>query len=236
MKIKESSPFAVVTGASSGIGFELAHCCAEAGFDLLIVADEPRIHEGAVELRQLGSSVVSVEADLATPSGVKAVLTATRGRPVDALLANAGHGLGRAFLDLSFDEIRRVIDTNVTGTLYLVHSIGQGMRTQGGGRILITGSIAGFIPGTYQAVYKGTKALLDSFSSALCAELTESGIIVSCLVPGTIEAYLSERIDMLGNRIVAVDKRQSAQELAKMGFDAMMSGAKGVVRLAQPVA
>ena len=99
------------------------------------------------------------------------------GRAVDSLLANAGRGLGDAFLDQKFERIRRVIDTNVTGTLYLIHKVGREMRERGSGRILITGSIAGFMPGTFQAVYNGTKALLDSFAFALRAELKDSGVI-----------------------------------------------------------
>jgi short-subunit dehydrogenase len=157
-------PFAVVTGASSGIGFELAKCCAANGFDLLIAADESSIQQAATQLRATGAMVDALQVDLATMEGVDALYAAAKGRPVAALLANAGRGLGRAFLDQDFAEIRRVIDTNVTGTLYLVQRVGREMRSRGVGRILITGSIAGFMPGTYQAVYNGTKALLDSFS------------------------------------------------------------------------
>jgi len=167
----QANPLAVVTGASSGIGLELARCCARQGFDLLIAADEPAISGVASELRQTGISVEFVQADLATMEGVDRLYAAIATRPVAALLANAGHGLGHAFLDQNFADIRHVIDTNVTGTLYLIHKVGRDMRARHEGRILITGSIAGFMPGTYQAVYNGTKALLDSFSFALRAEL-----------------------------------------------------------------
>ena len=102
--------------------------------------------------------------------GVDQLYAAVSGaRPVEALLANAGRGLGKGFLDQDFDEVRHVIDTNITGTLYLLQKVGRDMRARDQGRILITGSIAGFMPGTYQAVYNGTKAFLDSFSFALRA-------------------------------------------------------------------
>src|SRR3954452_19049777 len=108
-------PLAVVTGASAGIGYELAKICARNGFDLLVAADQPEIHEAAQEFRTLGGEVEAVEADLATLEGVDRLYQAARGRPVDALLANAGHGLGGAFLDQDFSQARHVIDTNITG-------------------------------------------------------------------------------------------------------------------------
>src|SRR3954462_380187 len=134
--------FAIVTGASTGIGLELAKCCAREGFDLLIAADEPEIEPAASEIRALGAMVETVQADLSTMEGVDALYEASKriGRPVDALLANAGRGLGHAFLDQDFKQVRRVIDTNVTGTVYLTHRIGNEMRRRGAGRILITGS------------------------------------------------------------------------------------------------
>lgn len=155
--MNSSNMLAIVTGASSGIGFELARQCARNGFDLLIAADEPEIHEAARRLEAEGAVVQAVEVNLATTEGVDKLLATVGSRPIDALLANAGRGLGHAFVDQSFDDMRHVIDTNVTGTVYLIHKVARQMRSVGHGRILITGSIAGFMPGTYQAVYNGTK-------------------------------------------------------------------------------
>src|SRR5205823_7564101 len=132
----------------------------------------------ARDFRALGTLVDAIESDLATTQGVDEVVFAINSRSVKALLANAGHGLGHAFLDQDFEEARHVIDTNVTGTLYLIHKVGNEMRERGEGRILITGSIAGFMPGTYQAVYNGTKAFMDSFSFALREELQDFGVTV----------------------------------------------------------
>jgi uncharacterized protein len=163
----DTRPLAIVTGASSGIGYELAKCCAEQGFDLLVAADQPAIHAAAQDFRALGVAVEAVEADLATLEGVDKLYAATKGKLVEALLANAGHGLGHGFLDQDFDAVRHVIDTNITGTLYLIQQVGREMHARGRGHILITGSVAGFMPGAFQAVYGGTKAFLNSFSFAL---------------------------------------------------------------------
>ena len=221
-------PLAVVTGASTGIGYELAKQCAHQGFDLVVAADEPKIHVAAKDFEALGTSVIAVEADLATLEGVDRLCAACAGRPVDALLANAGRGLGKAFLDQDFADVMRVVDTNITGTIYLLQKVGLDMRGRGAGRILITGSIAGFIPGTYQAVYNASKAFLDSFSFALRAELKGSGVTVTCLMPGATETDFFERADMTDTKVGAGTKDDPA-DVAKIGFDAMMKGEGDVV-------
>jgi short-subunit dehydrogenase len=221
-------PLAIVTGASTGIGYELARCCAENGFDLLIAADEPAINDAAQAFRALGVSVDAVEADLATIEGVDKLYAEIEGRSVEALLANAGRGLGHGFLDQNFDDARHVVDTNITGTIYLIQKVGRDMRAQGRGRILITGSIAGFMPGTYQAVYNGTKAFLDSFSFALRAELKDTGVTVTCLMPGATETDFFERADMLDTK-VGQQKKDDPADVAKIGFEAMMKGEGDVV-------
>ena len=223
-----SKPFAIVTGASSGIGLELAAICAQEGFNLLVAADRPEIQEAAARFRGLGADVTAVEADLATTDGVDRLWSGIAGRPIDALVANAGHGLGRAFLDQDFADIRHVIDTNVTGTVYLVQLVGRAMRSRRQGRILLTGSIAGFMPGTYQAVYNGTKAFVDSFSFALRAELKDSGVTVTCLMPGATETDFFERADMLDTK-VGQAKKDNPADVARVGFDAMMRGDGDVV-------
>jgi len=223
-----SRPFAVVTGASSGIGYHLARLCAEHGHDLLIAADQPKVGAAADVFRGLGVEVDALEVDLATLDGVDRLVEAARGRPVDALLANAGHGLGKAFLDQDFAEARHVIDTNITGTIYLLHRLGRAMRARGQGRILLTGSIAGFIPGTFQAVYNGTKAFVDSFSFALRNELKDSGVTVSCLMPGPTDTEFFARADMLDTKVGA-DAKADPADVAKAGFEAMMKGEGDVV-------
>jgi short-subunit dehydrogenase len=220
--------FAIVTGASSGIGYELAKICAEHGFDLLVAADQAAINQAAEDFRRLGVNVEAVEADLATREGVDKPYAAANGRPVDALLANAGHGLGHAFLDQDFGEVRHVIDTNITGTIYLIQKVGRDMRARNTGRILITGSVAGFMPGSFQAVYNGTKAFIDSFSFALRNELKDTKITVTCLMPGPTDTEFFERADMLDTK-VGTQKKDDPADVAKVGFEAMMKGEGDVV-------
>lgn len=226
--LDKTKKLAVVTGASTGIGYELAKVCARNGFDLIVAADEDEIDNAAKSLRMEGVTVEAVKADLATTQGVDKLYDAVGNRSVDALLANAGRGLGKAFLDQDFGDVRRVVDTNITGTIYLVQKVGRDMRTRGEGKILITGSIAGFMPGTYQAVYNGTKAFLDSFSFAIRAELKDSGVTVTCLMPGATETDFFERADMLDTK-VGTQKKMDPAEVAKQGFKAMMDGDGDVV-------
>jgi short-subunit dehydrogenase len=221
-------PLAVVTGASSGIGYELAKLAAENGFDLVIAADRPEIVEAAQALRQADAWVDHLQADLATREGVEQLLQKVGDRPVDALMANAGHGLGDAFLDQPVEEWMHVINTNVTGTLYLVQRVGQGMRERDKGRILFTGSIAGLMPGTFQAVYNGTKAFIDSFSFALRNELKDTGVTVSVLMPGATDTDFFERAGMEDTKI-GQGKKDDPAMVAKVGFEAMMKGEGDVV-------
>lgn len=216
---------AVVTGASSGIGLELAKIAASEGYDLIIAADEPEILDAARKLRASGVVVDAIEADLSTEEGVDSFVerVTAAGKPIDLLMANAGRGLGHGFLDQSFAEARRVVDTNITGTIYLVHCLGNLMRSQGNGRILFTGSIAGFMPGTFQAVYNATKSFINSFSFALREELQGSGISVTCLMPGATDTRFFERAHLLDTAVGQADKDDPAA-VARVGFDAMMHG------------
>ncbi|MCZ7501552.1 SDR family NAD(P)-dependent oxidoreductase [Agrobacterium tumefaciens] len=227
---KSIKGLAVVTGASSGIGYELARCAARDGYNLIIVADEAEIETAATQLRAAGTEVEAVQADLSTQAGVEKLLSriATKEWPVDLLFANAGQGLGNGFLDQKMDAVQRVIATNISGTVALVHAIGSGMRQRGSGRILLTGSIAGFMPGTFQAVYNATKAFINSFSFALREELDGTGVTVTCLMPGATETAFFERADML-DTAVGKQKKDDPGFVAQIGYDAMMNGDGDVV-------
>lgn len=223
--------FAIITGASTGIGFELAHLAAQDGYDLLIVADEPLINAAGADLQQHGTEVRSIEADLSTIDGVDTLIAATNGRRVDILCANAGRGLGRGFLEQNPADWRHVIDTNIVGTLYLVQTVVKQMVATGEGKVMLTGSVAGFIPGTYQAVYNGTKAFIDSFADALRAELENEGheaITITNLMPGATETEFFDRAGM-GDTSVGTAKKDDPAKVARDGWTQMMKGGGDVV-------
>jgi uncharacterized protein len=222
---------AVVTGASSGIGLELARLCAHDNYDVIIAADDAAIATAAQELAASGATITPVQSDLSTPAGVDKLheVIGSLGRPVDVLIANAGRGLGHAFLDQDINEALKVAHTNIDGTIYLVYRIGREMRDRGRGKILITGSIAGLMPGSFQAVYNGTKAFLDSFSVALSNELKDSGVTVTCLLPGATATNFFERADMLDTKVGSDDSKADAADVAKTGYEAMKSGEISVV-------
>jgi short-subunit dehydrogenase len=221
--------FAIITGASTGIGFELAEIAAENGYDLLVVADEPLIDAAARDFQQHGVTVDSIEADLATIEGVDRLLDAAQGRRIDLLCANAGRGLGRDFLSQAVTDWRRVVDTNITGTVYLLQRVLQQMVAQGEGKVLITGSIAGFIPGSFQAVYNGSKAFIDSFADALRNELKdEKGITITTLMPGATETEFFDRADMMDTK-VGQQEKDDAGKVARDGWNALMKGDAHIV-------
>mgnify|MGYP002777124525 FL=1 len=221
-----ANKLAIVTSASTGIGLEIARLAATEGYDLLVAADTPFV-DAAPALKSEGVSVETIEADLATEQGVKQLLDRLGGRPVDVLVANAGHGLGGAFIEQSPQDWQHVINTNVTGTLLLIQPIARRMAERGEGKILITGSIAGHLAGSFQAVYNGTKAFIDSFSAALGNELKDTGVTVTCLKPGATETEFFERADMEDTK-VGQAKKDDPADVAKTGWDAMTSGQTAV--------
>ena len=222
-------PLAVVTGASSGIGYHLACCAAEKGYDLVVAADMP-LDEAVGDFQALGAAQVNaVQVDLASQGGIEELCSALQGREVDLLMANAGHGLGGAFLEQDFRDIQHVIDTNITGTLFLLQQVARGMVARGQGRILITGSIAGFLPGSFQAVYNGSKAFIDNFALALRNEIKDSGVTVSLLMPGATDTDFFIRADMLDTKVGADMKKDDPKDVARIGFDAMLKGEADVI-------
>lgn len=215
---------AIVTGASTGIGRALADCAAKAGYDLILVADESLIHAAATEL-----GAVAVEADLSTPEGVERLLAAADDRAIDVLCANAGTGMGGAFMDQDFATWRHIVDTNITGTFLLVQRVLAGMIARGSGRVLVTGSIAGYVPGPFNAVYNATKAFTDNFTEALRNELKDvEGVTLTTLMPGATDTEFFARADMLDTKIGQAPKADPAK-VAQDGWEAMLAGKGHIV-------
>jgi uncharacterized protein len=224
-------PFAVVTGASSGIGFELAKQCVEHGFDVLICADqEARLQEAAERLRAAGTRVDTVRADLATYEGNETLAHAVRaaGRPVDALLLNAGIGVNGKFVETNLDEELRLIGLNCAAVVHAAKRILPDMVAHGSGRVLITGSILSTAPSPFMAVYGASKAFDMSFAEALRVELKDTGVTVTVLQPGATDTDFFERADM-EDTVVAQMKKDDPADVAKEGFAAMMKGKDSVV-------
>jgi uncharacterized protein len=222
-----SRKLAIVTGASSGIGLEIAKLAAHDGYDLIVAADTPFVEAGPA-LKELGVNVNQIEADLASQQGLDQLLTQIGDRPVDVLVANAGHGLGHGFLDQDPKEWMHVLNTNVTGTLLLIQPIVRRMVERGEGKVLITGSIAGHMAGSFQAVYNGSKAFIDSFAAALNEELRDSGVTVTCLKPGATETEFFHRAE-LDDTKVGQAKKDDPADVAKTGWEAMKNGEPAVI-------
>jgi uncharacterized protein len=221
----QSTKLAVITGASSGIGLELARIAAGDGYDLIISSDTTEIELAATHLRALGVEVTTCQADLGTIEGVEQLYRAVvgTGRSVDVLMANAGRGLGKGFVDQDFADIEKVINLNVVGTTYLLHRFLQDMKARNAGRVLVTGSIAGVMPGSFQAVYNATKAYVNSLTFAIRNELKDTDVTLTVLMPGPTDTDFFETADLMDTK-VGQDKKQPADQVARSGYDAMMRG------------
>ena len=230
MTSTESKPLAVVTGASSGIGRELAKQLAKNGFDLLVNAEDDRLDAAAAELRGYGARVRAVRADLRTAEGVEKVYTAVTalGRPVDVVALNAGVGQGGAFLDNDLADELDIIDLNITSTVRLAKRILRDMAVRGEGKVLITSSITATVPGSCQAVYNASKSFLQSFGAALQSELKDTRITITVLTPGPTETDFFRRAGMQGTKVGASSKDDPAR-VAEQGFRALVKGDARVV-------
>jgi short-subunit dehydrogenase len=222
---------AVVTGASSGIGFELAKVFAEEGFDLIVAAEDEELDSACGELNQVGRVVDSLRVDLSRPEGVEALyekITAD-GRPIDALALNAGIGAGGDFArETSLSKELRLIDLNVRSTVHLCKLVLADMVERDAGRILFTSSVASTMPGAYQAVYNASKSFVQSFAEAIRNEMKETGVTITALMPGPTDTEFFERAEMEDTKVGAGEKDDPAQ-VARQGFDALMGGRQKVV-------
>ena len=224
-----SRPLALVTGASSGIGLELARQFASHGFDLVIAAEGLDIADAGRQLADLGVEVEDVRVDLATAEGVELLwsrVTAV-GRPLDAAALNAGIGRGGPFAQTPLEDELRVVDLNVRSTVHLAKHVTRAMVARGEGRILVTSSIASTMPGTFHAVYNASKSFVQSFALALRAELKDTGVTVTSLMPGPTDTAFFGRADLEDTRLGAGPKDDPA-DVARKGFEALMDGKERV--------
>jgi short-subunit dehydrogenase len=231
MQATQTRPFAVITGASSGIGYELAKVFAENGFDLLINAED----DLSAAQRTLGNEetqVQTIQADLSKAKGVEKLHDGIQkaGRPVDALVLNAGIGEGGDFAqETDLGQELELIDLNVRSTVHLSKLVLPEMIRRGEGRVLFTSSIASTMPGTFQAVYNASKSFVQSFALALRRELKDTGVTVTSLMPGPTETEFFDRAHMKDTRVGASSSKDDPAEVAQQGFDALMKGKERVV-------
>lgn len=227
-----SKPLAVITGASSGIGFELARVFAKNGYDLIINSNSEKITESAEELRALGCTVNEVKADLSTREGVDELCTMITSfrKHVDVLVLNAGVAVGGEFINNSFEDELNSMNLNMVYLVYLCKKVLQDMVDRNEGKILFTSSIAAEMPGPYYAVYAASKSFVQSFAEALHYEMkdTKKNIIITALQPGPTDTDFFDRANLNDTDVGEADKDDPAQ-VAQQGFDALMSGKDHVV-------
>jgi uncharacterized protein len=225
-------PVAVVTGASSGIGRALAREFAEHGFDLVIAADEPEIHEAATELTEVGSAATGVEVDLASGAGVEELYrrAAGLGRPVEVLALNAGMGVNGRFDQTPLEADLALVDLNVRSAVHLAKLVSRDMVAAGRGRILVTSSIAAVAPGPYHATYAASKAFVHSFAEGLREELKDTGVTVTSLMPGPTDTEFFSRADMEDTtRIGRMETKDDPRTVARDAYEGLMAGKASVV-------
>lgn len=229
-KSHAGAPFAVVTGASSGIGFEIAKEFARRGFDLLITAESDRIERAASELRSIGPRISTFRTDLATFDGVEALWQRIQeeAHPLDAIAINAGVGVGGPFLENSFQDELNLINLNIVSVVHLAKYVLRDMVARDEGRILITSSIAAESPIPFQAVYAASKAFVLSFAQAIRNEVKDTNVTVTVLQPGATDTDFFRRAEMEDTK-VAVDKKSDPADVAREGVDALVKGKDHVV-------
>jgi short-subunit dehydrogenase len=219
-----------MTGASSGIGLELALQFADHDFDLVLCAEDAELAAAADRCAQSGVHVTAVQRDLRTAEGVEDLYAAVAalGRPVDAAALNAGIGRGGVFWEIPLADLLSVVDLNVRSTLHLARLLLADMVARNEGRLLFTSSIASTMPGTYEAVYNASKSFVQALAEALYEELKDTEVTVTSLMPGPTDTEFFERAEMEDTRL-GQSKQDDPAKVAKMGFDALMAGKDRVV-------
>jgi uncharacterized protein len=226
----DPKPLALVTGASSGIGFELAKQFARNGFDLVVTAEDDGLDKAALLIRAEGAEVVPVQADLRGADGIEQLWTRVQalGRPLEAAALNAGVGVGGAFVDTDWARDFEIIQLNVVGTAALMKLVLVEMTGRNSGRLLVTSSIASTMPGSYQSIYNASKSFVQSLTEAVQDELKDTDVTITSLMPGPTDTNFFARADM-EDTALGQGPKDGADEVAEQGFQALMAGEKKVV-------
>ena len=222
-----SDKLALVTGASSGIGYWLARELASRGYDLVVCSAGERLERATGDFASHGVQVREVSADLATREGVNELWNTVEklGRPLDVACINAGIGVGGLFWETNLDQELKMVELNCVGTVQLAKYVIQHMRPLGAGRILFTSSIAGEMVAPREAVYAATKAFVLSLAHSVRYELRDSGISVTALQPGPTDTDFFHRAGMDNTEVGTKGKEESQpQDVAKQGIDALFAG------------
>lgn len=222
MSATSARPFAVVTGASSGIGREVAQVLAEEGYDLLLCAEDPAVEEAEYDVPSL--TVESLRADLATYDGVEDLVEAVGDRHVDALVLNAGVAVGGPFVETDLDADLELIALNVTSLVHLAKRLLPRMVAAGRGRVLVTGSVTSMLPGPYYATYSASKAFALNFAQSIRYELKDTGVTVTTMMPGPTDTEFFERAGMEDTPVGRSDSKDDPAEVARDGVAAMLAG------------
>jgi short-subunit dehydrogenase len=220
-------PLAAVTGASSGIGYELARQFARGGFDLVVCAEDTAIHAAAATFEGDGARVQPVQVDLRRYEGVEQFYDQIRelSRPLEAIAINAGVGvLGDFARETDLREELAMIQLNVVSTVHIAKLATMDMVRRGQGKILITASVAGTMPSPLQAVYGATKAFDLAFAASLRHELKDTGVSVTALMPGPTDTDFFDREGGSDTKAAQIAQKNDPADVAKQAFEALMAG------------
>ena len=227
----DTRPLALITGASSGIGYQLAKQFTTNGYDVIIAAEDDGVVTAAASLARGGASVEGFRVDLRDADGVEQLYKAVieDGRPLAAAALNAGVGRGGRFVDTELADDFDIVDLNIRSTMHLAKLVLRDMVQRNSGKVLFTSSIAATMPGSYQPVYNASKSFVQSLAEAVCDELRGTDVTVTALMPGPTDTNFFHRAKMDDTVVGRMQSKDDPALVARQGFDALMRGDQKVV-------
>jgi uncharacterized protein len=223
----KKNEYCLITGATSGIGFELAKLFALDGYNLVIVARKQKeLNTAALEFKSLGIDVITIAKDLFDKNSAFELIeeVTAKGITVSVLVNNAGQGLYGEFTETDINRELDIIQLNITSMVVLTKKYLQEMVERGEGKILNLSSVASKIPGPLQSVYHGTKAFVQSFTEAIREEVKQKGVVITALLPGATATDFFNKADMLDAKNVKGKELDDPAKVARDGYDALMRG------------